>query len=110
MELAVRFKQVVKSLLPLLIREILCVCISMTKYNICCCNGMKCQVSLLTDVRTASFANPNKTTDKSRLGNQVTYERYFMNNREGLRCSFQNTDISLRYITFFSIIHYGEYK
>ena len=71
MELAVRFKQVVKSFLLILIRGILCVSISMTKYNFSCCNGTKSQVSLVTDVRTVSFANPNKQQTNSKLGSKL---------------------------------------
>lgn len=70
MELAVRFKQVVKSFLLLLIRGILCVCISTTKYNFCCCSGTDSQVSLLTDVRKVSFANPDKQQTNPNLGSK----------------------------------------
>jgi len=71
MELAVRFKQVVKSFLLLLIRRILCVCISVTKYNFCCCGRTNSQVSLLTDVRTVPFANPNKQHTNPNLGSKL---------------------------------------
>jgi hypothetical protein len=71
MELAVRFKQVVKSFLLVLIRGILCVCISMTKYNFFCCGWTNSQVSLLTDVRTVPFANPNKQQTNPNLESKL---------------------------------------